>query len=80
MDCTLQIFLDDRWIDCAQVQYGGGQCQWAYSVLYAVEHTNAPLSLAEPVDTDIRTAETMPAFLYDLIPQGAPVVASYWAN
>ena len=71
MDCTLQIFLDDRWIDCAQVEYGGGPCQWEYSVLYAVEHTNAPLSLAEPVDTDIRMAETMPAFLYDLIPQGA---------
>lgn len=71
MDCTLQIFLDDRWIDCAQVQYSGGLCQWEYSVLYAVEHTNSPLSLAEPVDTDIRMAETMPAFLYDLIPQGA---------
>ena len=70
MNCTLQIFLDDRWIDCAQIDFSGERCQWDYSVLYAVEHSDAPLSLAEPVDTDIRRGETMPAFLYDLVPQG----------
>lgn len=70
MDCTLQIFLDDRWVDCAQIEFDGGLCQWNYHVMYAVEHTDAPLSLAEPVDMDIRTARTMPAFLYDLVPQG----------
>jgi serine/threonine-protein kinase HipA len=70
MNCTLQIFLDDRWIDCAEIDFSGERCQWDYSVLYAVEHTDAPLSLAEPVDTDIRMGETMPAFLYDLVPQG----------
>ncbi|CAN0625684.1 serine/threonine-protein kinase HipA [Burkholderia multivorans] len=71
MDCTLQIFLDDRWVDCAQVELDGGLCQWNYQVMYAVEHTDVPLSLAEPVDMDIRTARSMPAFLYDLVPQGA---------
>jgi serine/threonine-protein kinase HipA len=72
MDCTLQIFLDDRWIDCAQIELDNELCQWNYLVMYAVEHTHAPLSLAEPVDMDIRPpARTMPAFLYDLVPQGA---------
>jgi len=70
MNCTLQISLDDSWIDCAQIDFSGERCQWDYSVLYAVEHSDAPLSLAEPVDTDIRRGETMPAFLYDLVPQG----------
>lgn len=71
MDCTLQIFLDDRWVDCAQIEVGGGLFQWNFLVGYAVEHPDASLSLAEPVDMDIRTARTMPAFLYDLVPQGA---------
>ena len=71
MDCTLQIFLDDRWVDCAQIELNGSLCQWNHLVMYAVEHTDAPLSLAEPVDMDIRAARTMPAFLYDLVPQGA---------
>lgn len=71
MDCTLQIFLNDRWIDCAQVEFNGSLCQWNYLVTYAVEHTHAPLSLAEPVDMDIRESRTLPAFLYDLVPQGA---------
>ncbi len=71
MDCTLQIFLDDRWVDCAQIELNGGLCLWNYPVMYAVEHTHTALSLAEPVDTDIRTARTLPAFLYDLVPQGA---------
>ncbi|PCE24985.1 hypothetical protein BWP39_10700 [Paraburkholderia acidicola] len=71
MDCTLQIFLDDRWIDCAEVELNGGLCQWNHLVIYAVEHADAPLSLAEPVDMDIRAARAMPAFLYDLVPQGA---------
>lgn len=53
MDCTLQIFLDNRWIDCAEIGFDNGFCQWNHEVPYAVEHTNAPLSLAEPVDLDL---------------------------
>jgi serine/threonine-protein kinase HipA len=71
MDCTLQIFLADRWVDCAQIELNGGLCQWNYLIDYAVEHTDSALSLAEPVDMDIRSAQAMPAFLYDLVPQGA---------
>ena len=71
MDCTLQIFLDNHWIDCAEIGFDNGFCQWNYEVPYAVEHTNAPLSLAEPVDLDLRANRTLPAFLYDLVPQGA---------
>jgi serine/threonine-protein kinase HipA len=71
MDCTLQIFLDDRWVDGAQIEFNGGLCQWNHLITYAVEHPDAPLSLAEPVDMDIRSARALPAFLYDLVPQGA---------
>ncbi|WP_207000015.1 type II toxin-antitoxin system HipA family toxin [Trinickia mobilis] len=71
MDCTLQIFLDDRWVDCAQIELNGGLCQWNHLVEYAIEHPDAPVSLAEPVDLEIREARTLPAFLYDLVPQGA---------
>jgi len=47
MDCTLQIFLDDRWVDCAQIELNSGLCQWNYLVEYAVERPDAPVSLAE---------------------------------
>lgn len=70
MDCTLQIFIDDRWIDCAHVEFDGGVCQWDHLIDYAIDWPDMPLSLAEPVDLEIRTAGTMPAFLYDLVPQG----------
>lgn len=71
MECTLQIFLDDRWIDSAQVEFRDGRCQWDFEVMYAVEHTHDPLSLVEPVDTEFRFGRALPAFLYDLVPQGA---------
>ncbi|MGF6774042.1 serine/threonine-protein kinase HipA [Paraburkholderia sp. GAS199] len=71
MDCTLQIFLDGRWIDCAQVEFDGGLCHWNHLVEYALDHPDEPVSLAEPVDMDIHTNASMPAFLYDLVPQGA---------
>lgn len=70
MNCTLQIFLDDAWLDCAQIEHEDNRRHWNHLVMYAVEHSDAPLSLAEPVDTDFRTARTMPAFMYDLVPQG----------
>lgn len=71
MDCTLQIFLDDRWVDCAQIELNGDLCQWNHLVEYAIKYPDAPASLAEPVDLDIRSARTLPSFLYDLVPQGA---------
>ncbi|WP_345891125.1 HipA domain-containing protein [Burkholderia sp. Ax-1719] len=71
MECALQIFLDDQWIDCAAIDWREGRCQWDFQVMYAVEHTHDPVSLVEPVDTEFRYARTLPAFLYDLVPQGA---------
>ncbi|WP_343665613.1 HipA domain-containing protein [Paraburkholderia tropica] len=71
MECTLQLFLDDRWIDSARVEFRDGRCQWDFEVMYAVEHTHDPLSLVEPVDTEFRFGRALPAFLYDLVPQGA---------
>ncbi|WP_322046336.1 HipA domain-containing protein [Paraburkholderia sp. J67] len=70
MERTLQIFLDDRWIDCAQIEFDGGRCQWSFQIMYAVDHTSDPLSFVEPVDTEFRFGRTLPAFLYDLVPQG----------
>ena len=70
MDCTLQIFLDDQWVDCAEVEHTESACHWDHLVAYAIDHENDRLSLTEPVDFEIRTARAMPAFLYDLIPQG----------
>lgn len=78
MDCTLQIFIGGRWVDCAQIDLHNGFCQWNYLVTYAVEHAHDPLSLAEPADLDIRAGRTLPAFLYDLVPARAG--ASCWAN
>lgn len=71
MDCTLQIFLRDQWSDCAQIELNDGLCQWNHLIDYAIEHPDAPVSLNEPVDLDLRAARSLPAFLYDLVPQGA---------
>ncbi|CAM2155915.1 serine/threonine-protein kinase HipA [Pararobbsia alpina] len=71
MECTLQIFLGDRWVDAALIQFTGALCQWDYAVEYVVDHADAALSLIEPVDIQIRASSTMPAFLYDLVPQGS---------
>lgn len=70
MPCTLQIFLDDHWIDCAEIDFEAGRCQWQYLVMYAIEHGSAPISLREVADMDIRRGAALPAFLFDLIPQG----------
>ncbi|HVW53137.1 MAG TPA: hypothetical protein VHC91_22505 [Trinickia sp.] len=53
MNCALQIFLNDAWLDCAQIEHEDNRWHWNHLVMYAVEHAEAPLSLAEPVDTDI---------------------------
>jgi serine/threonine-protein kinase HipA len=53
------------------VEFRDGRCQWDFEVMYAVEHTHDPLSLVEPVDTEFRFGRALPAFLYDLVPQGA---------
>jgi serine/threonine-protein kinase HipA len=71
MDCTLQIFLNERWVDCAQIELNGGLCQWNHLVEYAIDHPDSRVSLAEPVDLELHAARTLPAFLYDLVPQGA---------
>ncbi|WP_414450562.1 type II toxin-antitoxin system HipA family toxin [Burkholderia sp. 22PA0099] len=71
MDCTLQICLAGDWVDCAEIEFDGGLCQWNYDVGYAIEHMHAPISLAAPVELDIHSNPTLPAFLYDVVPQGA---------
>jgi serine/threonine-protein kinase HipA len=63
MDFTLQIFVAGHWTDCAQIDFNDGFCQWHYQVMYAVEHMRDPLSLADPVDLDLRSARSLPAFL-----------------
>lgn len=70
MNCSLQIFLDDQWVDCARIEWRRDFCRWNYEVMYAVDYPDVPLSVALAVDTDMRSARTFPAFLYDLVPQG----------
>jgi len=70
MNYTIQIFLHDRWVDCARIDLDRHACRWDYEAIYAVEHTDTPVSLAEPVDLELRTSAAIPAFLFDLVPQG----------
>ena len=70
MKSIIQTFIDDEWRECAEAECTGALFLWNYAVQYAVDYADIPVSLSESVDTDIRSARKMPAFLYDLVPQG----------
>lgn len=73
MQCRLQIFKDDRWIDCATlaVQQGKrGGSVFEYDLDYAFSDALEPVSLRFPVDANHHTYARWPPFFYDLIPQG----------
>lgn len=75
----LELYLNGRWQRCAELlgKTGGRQqpVQLTYLAEYAVEHLFAndlrALSARLPVDLGTRTYTTWPAFLIDLLPQGA---------
>ncbi|MFC0135389.1 hypothetical protein CR105_14535 [Massilia eurypsychrophila] len=77
MECHIQIFLDNTWVDCAAitVQTLGknpaiGSAVFEYDLDYAFDAKSQPVSLAYPVDAVRHVLDEWPAFLYDLIPQG----------
>ena len=78
MECHLQIFVDDQWLDCATVstqdasrQTGNARSFFEYDLDYAFDQTMEAVSLRFPVDADLHALSHWPAFFYDLIPQGA---------
>lgn len=77
MECHIQIFLNDDWIDCATVTVRdpraggvGSPAVFEYDLDYAFGQFNEPVSLRYPVDAVRHMLAEWPAFLYDLIPQG----------
>jgi serine/threonine-protein kinase HipA len=77
MECHLQIFVDDGWIDCATVSVRdprmggvGASAIFEYDLDYAFAQHSRPVSMQFPVDAARHNLSAWPAFLYDLIPQG----------
>lgn len=75
----VEIFIEGNWLQCADLNGTPGSrhqaVQLAYAVDYAVEHLFArdhrALSENVPVDLGTRRWMAWPAFLIDLLPQGA---------
>jgi serine/threonine-protein kinase HipA len=78
VECHLQLFHAGTWHDCAVVtalrpEQGGvnSRALFEYDLEYVFGGAGEPVSLAFPVNAANRTLDHWPAFLYDLIPQGA---------
>jgi serine/threonine-protein kinase HipA len=78
MDCHIEIFYEDRWVEAAQASFSdvvrngfrANDCVFEYDLDYAFAEAPPPVSLALPVDADRHVLQAWPAFLYDLVPQG----------
>jgi len=78
MDCHIEIFYEDRWVEAAQASFSdvvrngfrANDCVFEYDLDYAFGQAPLPVSLALPVDADRHLLQAWPAFLYDLVPQG----------
>ncbi|MCO8070694.1 HipA domain-containing protein [Acinetobacter lwoffii] len=79
--CTLQIYQEDEWLDCAIVEVvGQPQTGWqaatrtSYLFEYAISYMNLSdghaLAYHLPVNVQNTLQSTWPAFLMDLLPQG----------
>lgn len=79
--CTLQIYQDDEWLDCAIVEIVGQQqtgWQAATRTSYLFEYAISYMDLSDghalayhlPVNVQNTLQSTWPAFLMDLLPQG----------
>lgn len=79
--CTLQIYQEDEWLDCAIVEIVGQQqtgWQAATRTSYLFEYTISYMDLSDghalayhlPVNVQNTLQSTWPAFLMDLLPQG----------
>ncbi|MGH8853471.1 MAG: type II toxin-antitoxin system HipA family toxin [Telluria sp.] len=78
MDCHIEIYHDDRWLEAAHISFSdvvrngfrANNCAFEYDLGYAFDDTRLPVSLTFPVDADRHVLQAWPAFLYDLVPQG----------
>jgi serine/threonine-protein kinase HipA len=77
MDCTIQVFVNNFWRDCAtvsalQADLGGvrSRAVFEYDIEYAFEQEPVPVAVQFPVDAVRHSLPHWPAFLFDLIPQG----------
>ncbi|ENX59828.1 MULTISPECIES: type II toxin-antitoxin system HipA family toxin [Acinetobacter] len=79
--CTIQIFLQNQWIDCATIELIGDEAKgWKASsgTYYSMEHAIEYMDLRDghavsnyyPVNLESNIEPTWPAFLVDLLPQG----------
>lgn len=79
--CTIQIFLDQKWQDCAIVELlEDAQQGWhaktrtsylfEYAIGYMNNHAGQALAYHYPVSVQSEIMPTWPAFLLDLLPQG----------
>lgn len=79
--CTIQIFLQNQWIDCATIELIGDETKgWKASsgTYYSMEHAIEYMDLRDghavsnyyPVNLESNIEPTWPAFLVDLLPQG----------
>lgn len=79
--CTLQIFQDNEWLDCAIVELTEGQdngwrasTRTSYLFEYAIEHMDLrdghALAYRFPINVQNNVEDHWPAFLMDLLPQG----------
>lgn len=79
--CTIQIFLQNQWIDCATIELIGDEAKgWKASsgTYYSMEHAIEYMDLRDghavsnyyPVNLESNIELTWPAFLVDLLPQG----------
>lgn len=79
--CSVQIFLNNQWIDCATIGVIGekakgwkASCGTYYSMDYAIEHMGLrdghAVSNHYPINLESNIEPTWPAFLIDLLPQG----------
>lgn len=79
----IQIHLNHNWVDAAEItDLGGGRCRFEYDTHYLYDDGSLPVSLTMPLGfydskylpRDGGALETLdyrlPAFLYDLVPQG----------
>ena len=79
----IQIHLNHSWVDAAEItDFGGGRCRFEYDTNYLFGDGSLPVSLTMPLgfyDAQYLPKEggalealdyRLPAFLYDLVPQG----------
>lgn len=78
MDCHIEIFHEDQWIEAAQISFSdvvqqgfrSNLCVFEYDLDHAFGEAPPPVSLGFPVDAMRHRMQSWPAFLYDLVPQG----------